>query len=397
MKITPLLALVFLVACRSDGPERSAEDRHAAAQRIHASAPVFDGHNDLPGEIRGKGFDAYDISQRLDHGHTDIPRLRAGGVGAQFWSAYVPAAEVRTKTAARYAREQIELIRAMCARYPADFELALTVADVERIRAAGRIAGLIGIEGGHAIESSLDILREFHGRGARYMTLTHNDTTDWADAATDEPQHGGLTSFGEDVVREMNRLGMLIDISHVSADTMRDVLRVSRAPVIASHSSAFALAPHPRNVPDDVLREIARNGGLVMVNFAPAFLDPEAARIAVAWYPAMRAIEAGTSDQKERAERFDAWRKSNPLPAVPYSRVVDHIEHIAEVAGVAHVGLGSDFDGIPSTPVGLEDVSRYPAVTEELLRRGWSEADVRKVLGENAVRVLRECERAARP
>ncbi len=398
MKLTSLFTIVLLVACQSGGPERSAEDLGAQARRIHALAPVFDGHNDLPGEIRAKGssFEAYDIAQRLAFGHTDIPRLRAGGVGAQFWSAYVPASEMRTGTATRYAREQIELIRAMCARYPDDFELALTVADVERIRAAGRIAGLIGIEGGHAIESSLDKLREFYGRGARYMTLTHNDTTDWADAATDAPQHGGLTAFGEDVVREMNRLGMLVDISHVSADTMRDVLRVSRAPVIASHSSAFALAPHPRNVPDDVLREVARNGGLVMVNFAPAFLDPEAARIAVAWYPAMRAIEAGTSDEKERAERFDAWRTSHPLPAVPCARVADHIEHIARVAGVDHVGLGSDFDGIPSTPVGLEDASCYPALTEELLRRGWSEADVRKVLGENALRVLRDCEGVAR-
>lgn len=359
---------------------------------------MFDGHNDLPGEVREKGgssFERYDISQRLSFGHTDIPRLREGGVGAQFWSAFVPVSEMRTGTAARYCREQIDLIRAMCARYPGDLELATSAADVERIVRAGKIASLIGIEGGHAIESSLAKLREFHALGARYMTLTHNDTTDWADAATDEPKHGGLAPFGEEVVREMNRLGMLIDISHVSADTMRDVLRVSAAPVIASHSSAFALAPHPRNVPDDVLAGVAKNGGVVMVNFSPGFLDPEAARIALGVYPVIREIEARTKDETERKRLLDEWRAAHPFPSVSLARVADHIEHIARVAGVDHVGLGSDFDGIPAVPVGLEDVSRFPAITEELLRRGWSERDIRKVLGGNILRVLRECERVA--
>jgi membrane dipeptidase len=388
--------LVFVLgSCRSaPTPEACA----AEARRIHASAPVFDGHNDLPGAVRERGssFDAYDIGKRLEFGHTDIPRLREGGVGAQFWSAYVPTSEIAKKTSARYCREQIELIRAMCARYSADMELALTAADVERIRAEGKIAGLIGIEGGHAIESSLALLREFHALGARYMTLTHNDTLDWADAATDVARHGGLSAFGEDVVREMNRLGMLVDVSHVSADTMRDVLRVSKAPVIASHSSAWAIAEHPRNVPDDVLRSIRGNGGLVMVNFATGFVDPEAARIALGWYPAVRAVEAETSDENERARRLEEWRKANPMPEVRAGRVVDHIEHIARVAGVEHVGLGSDYDGISSLPVGLEDVSCYPVITAELLRRGWSEADVRRVLGGNAMRVLRECERVAR-
>ncbi|MBK7876198.1 MAG: dipeptidase [Planctomycetes bacterium] len=384
-----VLAL-FLAACASLPPEQQ-------AQRIHASAPVFDGHNDLPGEIRGAGssFERYDIAQRLDHGHTDIPRLRAGGVGAQFWSAYIPTSEIAKGTSARHCREQIELIRAMCARYPKDMELALTAADVERIRSSGRIAGLIGIEGGHAIENSLETLREFHALGARYMTLTHNDTLDWADAATDEAKHGGLTAFGEQVVREMNLLGMLVDISHVSADTMRDVLRVSTAPVIASHSSAFALVPHPRNVPDDVLRLVAKNGGVVMVNFAPGFVDAEAAKIFLGFYAAKRAIDAQTTDEAERGRRVEEWRKANPLPPVPFTNVADHIEHIARVAGVDHVGIGSDFDGIPAGPVGLEDVSTYPVLTAELLCRGWSERDVRKVLGANALRVLRACERVA--
>jgi membrane dipeptidase len=268
-----LVALApHLIACTSLTPEQR-------AQRIHADAPVFDGHNDLPGVVReaGSSFEKYDIGRRLDTGHTDIPRLREGGVGAQFWSAYVPTSEIAKGTSARYCREQIELIRAMCRHYSNDMELALTAADVDRIRSNGRIAGLIGIEGGHAIENSLETLREFYAMGARYMTLTHNDTLDWADAATDEPKHGGLTAFGEDVVREMNLLGMLVDISHVSADTMRDVLRVSAAPVIASHSSAYTITPHPRNVRDDVLRLVAQNGGLVMVNFASAFVDAAAA------------------------------------------------------------------------------------------------------------------------
>jgi len=392
MKHPALCLLALLPACNS---APSADELAAQAQRIHAAAPVFDGHNDLPGEIRGRGsdFKRYDIAQRLDHGHTDIPRMRAGGLGAQFWSAYIPTSEIASGTSARYCREQIELIRAMCARYPDDLELALDSDDVGRITAAGRIASLIGIEGGHAIENSLDKLREFHALGARYMTLTHNDTLDWADAATDAPRSGGLSRFGEEVVREMNRLGMLVDISHVSAETMRDVLRVTKAPVIASHSSAYALTPHPRNVPDDVLRELTVNGGLVMVNFAPMFVDAEAARIGMGFYEVMRAAQRETQDEAERGRRLEAWRQANPLPPVPLTRVADHMEHIARVAGVEHVGIGSDFDGIGATPVGLEDVSRYPALTAELLRRGWSEANVLKVLGQNALRVLRECER----
>jgi membrane dipeptidase len=390
-----LVALCCLASCRSVPNDA---ELHAEALRIHARALVFDGHNDLLGEVRERAhssFDGYDLSRRLDFNHTDIPRLVEGNVGAQFWSAFVPVSEIKTKTAARYCNEQIDLILAMCARYPDTFELATTAADVERIHKAGKIASLIGIEGGHAIESSLAKLDAFYARGARYMTLTHNDTTDWADSATDAPVHGGLTAFGEEVVHEMNRLGMIVDISHVSADTMRDVLRVSTAPVIASHSSAFALAPHPRNVPDDVLALIRKNGGVVMVNFSPNFLDPEAARIALGIYPVVREIEARTSDEGERKRLVDEWRAAHPIPSVSFTRVVDHIEHIARVAGVDHIGLGSDFDGIPAVPVGLEDVSRFSIITEELLRRGWSERDIDKVLGANALRVLRECEEVA--
>ncbi|MDZ4774587.1 MAG: dipeptidase [Planctomycetota bacterium] len=388
-------ALIAVSCCFSSchsGPSRlSPAELHAEALRIHGDALVFDGHNDLLGEVRDlahSSFDGYDLSQRLSINHTDIPRLQIGNVGAQFWSAFVPVSEMKTGTSARYCNEQIDLIHAMCARYPDAFELATTCRDVERIHANGKIASLIGIEGGHAIESSLAKLDAFYARGARYMTLTHNDTTDWADSATDEPVHGGLSPFGEEVVREMNRLGMIVDISHVSADTMRDVLRVSSAPIIASHSSAFALAPHPRNVPDDVLEALTRNGGVVMVNFSPNFLDPDAARVALGIYPFVREIAAKTSDENERKRLVEDWRRAHPIPSVSFTRVVDHIEHIARVAGVDHVGLGSDFDGISAVPVGLEDVSRFPVITEELLRRGWNETDIEKVLGLNALRVL---------
>lgn len=386
---------VLLAACRV-APEFT-EDPQPAALRIHASMPVFDGHNDLPGKIRDAGgsFEAYDIGRSIPAGHTDLARLRKGGVGAQFWSAYVPVDEIAKGTSARYCREQIELIRALCARYSQDLELATSAADIERIVKSGKIASLIGIEGGHAIENSLELLREFHALGARYMTLTHNDTIDWADAATDEPRHGGLSPFGEDVVREMNRLGMLVDISHVSADTMRDVLRVTAAPVIASHSCAFALTPHPRNVPDDVLRGMTLNGGVVMVNVAPAFLDARAAEIALGSYAVVRKLRAEIADEAARDAALAAWRKEHPLPPVSLARYVDHIQHIARVAGVDHVGIGSDYDGISATPIGLEDVGCLPAVTEELLRRGWTESAVRKVLGGNIRRVLRAAEAVA--
>jgi membrane dipeptidase len=292
--------------------------------------------------------------------------------------------------AARYAIEQIDLIHRMIARYADTFELALTADDIVRIRRGGRIASLIGVEGGHAIENSLGVVRAFHALGARYLTLTHGDTIDWADAATDAARHGGLSGFGEQVVREMNRLGMLVDISHVSADTMRHALRVSRAPLIASHSGAYGVAAHPRNVPDDVLRSVAKNGGAVMVNFYSGFIEPRAARIMQSVFDVMREMRAKYPDEQELAQARDAWRRENPIPSGNVGTLVDHIDHVAKVAGIDHVGLGSDYDGVMQLPEGLEDVSCYPNITQELLNRGYSEGDTRKVLGENLLRVMDE-------
>ncbi len=365
----------------------------AEAMAIHRSAIVVDGHNDLPGKVRemaDSSFDDLDISKRQPQLHTDIPRMRQGGVGAQFWSAYVPAETIRTGGATRYALEQIDLIRRMVARYPDDFALAESADDIVRIHRSGKIASLIGVEGGHAIENSLGVLRMFYALGVRYMTLTHSDTLDWADSATDEAKHGGLTAFGEQVVLEMNRLGMLVDISHVSADTMRDVLRVSRAPVIASHSSAYALAEHPRNVPDDVLRLVAKNGGVVMVNFFSGFVDPEAARVTVKLVDAFREMRKQYQDDDEFAKARKRWMEDHPMPTGTVRTVVDHIDHIVRVAGVDHVGLGSDYDGVSVLPEQLEDVSCYPYITQELLNRGYSRADILKVLGGNVIRAFRK-------
>ncbi len=387
--------MCVMSGCATEGGGDSLAQR---AWRVHRSSIVFDGHNDLPGEIRTKsqsGFDIIDLAERQPSLHTDIPRLREGGVGAQFWSAYVPSSTMETGGAARYALEQIDLIKRMVARYPDAFEMAYTAEDVERIHRRGKIASLIGIEGGHAIENSLGALRMFYELGTRYMTLTHSKSLDWADSCTDEAKCGGLSPFGEEVVLEMNRLGMLVDISHVSADAMRDVLRVTRAPVIASHSSAYALAPHPRNVPDDVLRGVAANGGVVMVNFYPVFIAPEGAEFSAARTAARADLRARHADDAEFLAAYDAWQREHPEPTATLDTVVDHVDHIVKVAGVDHVGLGSDFDGVPSLPSGLEDVSRFPAITAELLRRGYSEDDIRKILGGNLLRALREAERVA--
>jgi membrane dipeptidase len=369
------------------------------ALRIHRSAILIDGHNDLPWQMRKaahSSFDELDIARRQPKLQTDIPRLREGGMGAEFWAAYVPAETIGEGGAATYCLEQIDLIHRMAARYPDTFEMAYTADDVERIHRDGKIACLIGIEGGHAIENSLGALRMFYRLGARYMTLTHSETLDWADSATDEAKHGGLTEFGEQVVREMNRLGMLVDISHVSAETMRDALRVSRAPVIASHSSAYALAPHPRNVPDDVLRSVRDNGGVVMVNFYPAYIVPEGARIMAKLFEVERELRAKYPDKVEFEKAMDQWRREHPIPSGSVHDVVDHIDHIVKVAGIDHVGLGSDFDGIERVPDQLEDVSKFPYVTQELLNRGYSAEQIRKILGGNLLRALRGAEEAAR-
>ncbi len=369
------------------------------ARQLHRSALVFDGHNDLPWQLRTKGdiaLQRLDISRAQPTLHTDIARLRTGGVGAQFWSAYVPAETAQSHSAVTETLEQIDLIQRLVQRYPETFELARTADDVVRIHKAGRIASLIGVEGGHSIDNSLGVLRCLYRLGARYMTLTHSDTLDWADSATDKPRHGGLTPFGELVVREMNRLGMLVDISHVSADTMRHALRVSKAPVIASHSSAFALAPSPRNVPDDVLRLVAKNGGVVMINFYPGFLTPAAARAGKDAVQKYRELKKQYPKEGDFKAAYAQWQKEHPSPGASIHDVVDHIEHVIQVAGVDHVGLGSDFDGIGSVPRQLEDVSTYPYITQELLNRGHSPDAIRKVLGENTLRVLRAAEDVAR-
>lgn len=402
MKQLALVTALLICGCAAGGERavgaRDDADRAAQARRIHASLPVFDGHNDLPGAMRDvtrENFDACDLEQPQPRFHTDIPRLLAGGVGAQFWSVYVSASTEKSGDALERTLEQCDLVHRMVARYRQVFELASSADDVERIRASGKIASLLGIEGGYSIEGSLANLRMFYALGVRYMTLTHSDTTAWADSATDAPRHGGLNEFGERVVREMNRIGMLVDISHVSFECMDDVLRVSSAPIIASHSSAYALAPHPRNVPDDVLARVAKNGGVVMVNFASNFIVRENAEKTAGMFEVRRKLAEQYPDPAERSAKFREWQAGLELRRGTVSEVVDHIEHIARVAGVEHVGLGSDFDGISMLPEGLDDVSCYPAITAELLARGWSESDIRKVLSGNILRVLREAEQVA--
>lgn len=362
------------------------------ALRIHSDMPVFDGHNDLPWALwteAGGDLEAADPRHRLPGYHTDVPRLREGGVGAQFWSVYVPA---WTPNPLDATHRQIRLVAEVIARDPENLVAATSTHDVAAAKRQGRIASLMGAEGGHCIENSLDALRGLAEAGVRYLTLTHNDATDWADSATDRPRHGGLTEFGRAVVAEMNRLGMLVDISHVSPDTMRQAIEHSTAPVIASHSSAFALAPHPRNVPDDVLEMVGAGGGVVMVNFYPAFVVESAAHAARAMVDEARELMEDASDEAYVEEEM-ARRVRRRLNRGTVADVVDHIEHVARVAGTDHVGLGSDFDGIEITPAGLEDVSCYPAITTELLTRGWGEAEIRKVLGGNAERVLEAAER----
>ncbi|HEV8060503.1 MAG TPA: dipeptidase [Gemmataceae bacterium] len=369
------------------------------ARAIHKAAIVIDGHNDLPWQFRTKkdlGFQKVDITRVQPKLHTDIPRLRAGGVGAQFWAAYVPATTAHDHSAVKMTLEQIDVIHRMVQAHPNEFEFARTVDDIERIHKGGKIASLIGVEGGHSIDNSLGVLRTYYMLGVRYMTLTHSETLDWADSATDEAQHHGLTEFGEQVVREMNRLGMLVDISHVSADTMRHALRVTRSPLIASHSSAFALANHPRNVPDDVLKLVAKNGGVVMVNFYPGFIVPEGARATREMFQAARALKEKYPKEEEFQLALQAWEKEHPIANVgDVYTVVDHIEHIIKTAGIDHVGLGSDYDGINAVPRQLEDVSCYPKITQVLLDRGYNREQIIKILGGNLLRVFRQVEAEA--
>lgn len=378
-----------------------AQDGEARARRILERTPLIDGHNDLPWALRqGFGNDphAVDLSVNLDATttlHTDIPRLRAGGVGGQFWSVYVPASLTPVE-AAKATFEQIDTVRRIVAAHPETFELATTADDVVRIHRAGRIASLMGIEGGYSIDDSLGLLREFHEAGVRYMTLTHSKTTTWADSATDAPKFGGLSPFGETVVREMNRLGMLVDLSHVSEETMVDAMRVSEAPVIFSHSSARAVTDHARNVPDGVLRAMAEDGGVVMVTFVPGFIN-EAARARAAARAGeqarLAALEPG--DPAAVTAAMAAWDAANPAPEVGIADVVAHIQHVRDVAGIDHVGLGGDFDGVPALPTGVEGVDAYPRILAALMEAGWTEADIRKLAGENVLRVMRATEAVA--
>ena len=364
-----ILAIVIASLMFAGGAQ--AQDLHMdKARRVLEGTPLFDGHNDLPWVIRGSedaphDVEAYDL-RNATSGHTDIARLRSGMVGAQFWSVYIPMEAVE-EGAARYQLEQIDIARQVIRRYPDVFEQAYSMSDVERIFGSRKVASVLGMEGGHAIENSLGALRAYYDLGARYMTLTHSGNNDWADSGTDGPEHDGLTEFGEEVVREMNRLGMMVDLSHTSPETMNDALDVAEAPVIFSHSSAQAVTAHPRNVPDQVLRRLPDNGGVVMVTFVPAFIS-------------------------DAVRTFDG---SGDPPRATLADVADHIEHIRDVAGIDHVGIGSDFDGISDTPIGLEDVSTFPTLFAELSRRGWSEEDLAKLAGGNVMRVWRDAESAA--
>jgi membrane dipeptidase len=369
----------------------------SSALALHHTAILVDGHNDLPWRIRGTwglDFSSVDFSRRRADGHTDLVRLREGGVDVQFWAAYVPVRFIGPD-ARVVALEQIDLIKRFTESYPEHLEMAYSLADIQRITGKGRIASLIGIEGGHAITNSLPVLQELYETGARYMTLTHSATLAWVDAAGDEPRHAGLTDFGREVVREMNRLGMLVDISHVTAQAARDALAATRAPVIFSHSSARAIADHPRNVPDDVLRMVRDNGGVVMVNFYSGFLDPEGALNVRDLFREEARIRRENPDPEDFQRVMDAWYADHPTPPGDLGSIADHIDHIARIAGIDHVGLGSDFDGVPMLPEGMEDVSRFPALTVELVKRGHTDEDVRKILGENLLRVLGEVEAVA--
>jgi membrane dipeptidase len=403
-----MIRILFLMLCLPVGAW-AAQDYEHRVEQVLLQTPLIDGHNDLPWEIRDRyksDLALIDLSSDTHHlpvgeGQTalmtDIPRLRAGQVGAQFWSVWIPV-DVSGFQAVQMTLEQIDLVKRMTARYPADFAMAYSAADIRRIHKSRRIASLIGIEGGHQINNSLAVLRQMYAAGARYMTLTHTSNTSWADSATDAPAHGGLTPFGIEVVHEMNRLGMLVDLSHVSPETMKAALAASQAPVIFSHSSARALVDHPRNVPDDVLRALAVNGGVVMANFAPIYVSDARNR----WQsdrsaeqtrfnsPPYGGLYIGQPDRAKAA--LAEWDAQHPRPVTTLAQVADHIEYLRKVAGVDHIGIGSDFDGIPDAPVGLEGVDRYPALLAELMRRGWSDADIAKLAGENLLRAMAAAE-----
>ncbi len=400
LKLIPLVLLIFFqTSCA--GAQMTAdsdEDRRQQAIEILEQVPLFDGHNDTPYQYRNRvGYkfgelDFYDTTQLENPMHTDIPRLKEGHVGAQWWSVYVPA-NIPEDEAVKRTMEQIDFVYRMAERYPDEFEMAYTADDVERIFDDGKIASLIGMEGGHSIANSLAVLRSFHRLGARYMTITHSRTLDWVDAAGDEPQHDGLSEFGEEVIREMNRLGMLVDLSHVTPATMKDAIRVSEAPVMFSHSNARAISGHPRNVPDDVLQLLPEKDGIVMVTFVESFTSEELRQ----WYAErsgyqskMESLYGGQPDKID--EMVEAWEEENEMPKSTLEQVADHIDHIRDQVGVDYIGIGGDYDGVSSLPLGLEDVSTYPDLFAELLSRGYTEEELEKIAGLNMLRVMRGME-----
>jgi membrane dipeptidase len=390
LPLTLFLSTAMPSSARAQSKDRALEH----ARKLLRSTPLIDGHNDLPWTIReaekARDVAAYDLRTRTT-GHTDLSRLAQGQVGAQFWSIYIPG-EIKDSGFAKVQLEEFDIARRVIARYPERLALALSADDIERNFKRGRVASLLGMEGGHAIENSLGALRSYYDLGARYLTLTHNVTLDWADAALDSTRHNGLTEFGREVVREMNRLGMLVDLSHVSPATMSDALDVTESPVIFSHSAARALTDHPRNVPDSILARLPRNGGVVMVTFVPAFVSPDVAAWEAQAKEQGNAIKEAVADSAEQKRRFDEWKALHPRPNATLKQVADHIEHVRKVAGTDHVGIGSDFDGIDTVPEGLEDVSKFPELFAELIRRGWSDADLKKLAGQNVLRALRGAE-----
>ncbi|WP_242914350.1 dipeptidase [Brevundimonas pishanensis] len=382
-------------------PVRSDAATEAHVRQILRRTPLIDGHNDLPWAFRqGYQNDVHGVDLTSDLSmstrlHTDIPRLREGGVGGQFWSVYV-SANMSQLEAAKATFEQIDTVKRIVAGYPQTFEIATTADDIVRIHRQGKIASLIGMEGGYSIDDSLGLLREFRRAGALYMTLTHSKSTNWADSGTDAPKWGGLNPFGEEVVKEMNRIGMMVDLSHVSAETMRDALRVSEAPVIFSHSSALGVTAHPRNVPDDVLAQMKDNGGIVMVTFVPGFISEQVREWSsrrAAEDARLKSLNPGDPDRVKR--EMDQWIAANPIPRATLQDVVAHIQYVRDKAGIDHVGLGGDFDGVDSLPVGVEAVDAYPRILAQLIQNGWTDADIRKISGENMLRVMRQVESVA--
>ncbi len=399
------LIAALLIAAPVSAQKITEEQAAATAAAALDAAPVFDGHNDAPGQLRSRHdnqINAFDFTDTLDEHdhvggvggamHTDLVRLQKGKVGAQFWSVYVPH-NANEAAAVQQTIEQIDVTKRLIARNPDTMRYVLTADQVESAMRDGKIASLLGMEGGYSIGSNLGVLRQFHAMGARYMTLTHNFNIPWADAATDNPKHGGLTEFGKDVVREMNRLGMLVDLSHVSEDTMMDALDVARAPVIFSHSGARGVTPHPRNVPDSVLAHLPENGGVVMVVALPRFINEDLRQ----WdarrageLARLRVVHLGNPEAATAA--MDAWLAANPEPRSTIADVADHIMHIRKIAGVEHIGIGGDYDGMPIGPVGMEDVSGYPALFTELARRGLSQAELEMIASRNILRVMRAAE-----